>query len=502
MEYIEVTGGNPLRGSIRPAAAKNSVLPLLAATLLCAQPCTLRRVPLLRDVQTSLDLLRAVGSGAAWAGQDLVTQPARQISGRVPTALAGAMRGSVFYLAPLLTRAGWAELPLPGGCRLGPRPIDIHLAGLTAMGAQVCAAAECVALRRHGVLRGTDFALRLPSVGATLTLMLAACCAAGVTTLRGAACEPEIADTAAFLNACGAKITGAGTPVVCIRGTGGELLDGCVHTVLPDRIAAATYAAAAAIAGGRVTVTQCSPVWLAAFLDFLQGSGCEVARGENEFSITRDQDTKLRGGQELVAAAYPGLATDTAPLAAAVLLGAEGASRIYDGLFQNRFACAQGFAALGADARSEGFNSPRILERDRSLFRSALIVSTYRFLKMNSSVLPCGMHSVPSISLWAVLTTSRYAVSFSTLPSFVPSTAVAIMSCPIYGSTIAFASLRSRSLIILPRFESASRFPVHVVQIRRSCCRQIWWFRLYRKASCVHGRAFHRWKHLRPVRFR
>ena len=222
------------------------------------------------------------------------------------------------------------------------------------MGAQVCAAAECVVLRRHGVLRGTDFALRLPSVGATLTLMLAACCAAGVTTLRGAACEPEIADTAAFLNACGAKITGAGTPVVCIRGTGGELLDGCVHTVLPDRIAAATYAAAAAIAGGQVTVTQCGPVWLAAFLDFLQSSGCEVARGENEFSITRDQDTKLRGGQELVAAAYPGLATDTAPLAAAVLLGAEGASRIYDGLFQNRFACAQGFAALGADARSEG----------------------------------------------------------------------------------------------------------------------------------------------------
>ena len=245
-----ITGGRPLQGRVEVPAAKNSVLPLLAATLLCAQPCTLRRVPLLRDVQTSLDLLRAVGSGAAWAGQDLVTQPARQISGRVPTALAGAMRGSVFYLAPLLTRAGWAELPLPGGCRLGPRPIDIHLAGLTAMGAQVCAAAECVALRRHGVLRGTDFALRLPSVGATLTLMLAACCAAGVTTLRGAACEPEIADTAAFLNACGAKITGAGTPVVCIRGTGGELLDGCVHTVLPDRIAAATYAAGGAPPGG------------------------------------------------------------------------------------------------------------------------------------------------------------------------------------------------------------------------------------------------------------
>lgn len=129
-------------------------------------------------------------------------------------------------------------------------------------------------------LRGTDFALRLPSVGATLTLMLAACCAAGVTTLRGAACEPEIADTAAFLNACGAKITGAGTPVVCIRGTGGELLDGCVHTVLPDRIAAATYAAAAAIAGGQVTVTQCSPVWLAAFLDFCRAAVARLPAGK------------------------------------------------------------------------------------------------------------------------------------------------------------------------------------------------------------------------------
>ena len=120
MEYIEVTGGNPLRGSIRPAAAKNSVLPLLAATLLCAQPCTLRRVPLLRDVQTSLDLLRAVGSGAAWAGQDLVTQPARQISGRVPTALAGAMRGSVFYLGP--ARAG-QSCRCPAGADWGRGPL-------------------------------------------------------------------------------------------------------------------------------------------------------------------------------------------------------------------------------------------------------------------------------------------------------------------------------------------------------------------------------------------
>lgn len=354
MEYIDVTGGRALDGRIRPAAAKNSVLPLLAATLLCAQPCTLRRVPLLRDVQTSLALLQAVGGKTQWQGKDLTTLPVRHISGRVPSALAGAMRGSVFYLAPLLTRAGWAELPLPGGCQLGPRPIDIHIAGLAAMGAQICAAAECVILRRRGVLHGVDFTLRLPSVGATLTLMMAACCAAGVTTLRGAACEPEIVDTAAFLNRCGAKITGAGTPVVCIRGTGGELLGGCTHDVLPDRIAAATYAAAAAVAGGRVTVTQCRPEWLAAFLHFLSAAGCTVTCGKDDFTVEREPEHPLTGGQEIVAAAYPGLATDTAPLAAAVLLQANGASRIYDGLFQNRFACAKGFAVLGADVRSEG----------------------------------------------------------------------------------------------------------------------------------------------------
>lgn len=354
MEYIDVTGGNPLHGSIRPAAAKNSVLPLLAATLLCAQPCTLYRVPLLRDVQTSLALLQAVGAETQWSGRHLTVLPARRISGRVPSALAGAMRGSVFYLAPLLTRAGWAELPLPGGCRLGPRPIDIHLAGLAAMGAQVCSAAECVILRRRGALRGVDFSLRLPSVGATLTLMMAACCAAGATTLRGAACEPEIVDTAAFLNSCGAKITGAGTPVICIRGTGGELLGGCTHDVLPDRIAAATYAAAAAIAGGRVTVTQCRPEWLEAFLNVLSAAGCTVTCAENEFTVARAPERRLTGGQQLVTAAYPGLATDTAPLAAAVLLTADGASEIYDGLFQNRFACAEGFAALGAGVHSAG----------------------------------------------------------------------------------------------------------------------------------------------------
>lgn len=357
MEYIRVTGGRTLCGTVRPAAAKNSVLPLLAATLLCGEPCTLRDVPRLKDVETSLALLAAVGADAVRGGpggRHIVTRPGRALCGTVPAELAGAMRGSVFYLAPLLIRTGCAVLPLPGGCRLGPRPIDIHLAGLAAMGARIEMSGSAVTLRRRGSLQGTEFTLRLPSVGATLTLMMAACCAAGTTTLHGAAREPEIVDTAAFLNAAGAEIAGAGTACIRIRGTGGALLGGCEHSVLPDRIAAATYAAAAAVAGGNVTVEGCPPDYLAAFLDFLDQTGCTVLRGKTGFSVTRCPSRPLRGGCDLVAAAYPGLATDAAPLAAAVLLGAEGPSRIYDGLFQNRFACAEGFAALGADVCTEG----------------------------------------------------------------------------------------------------------------------------------------------------
>ena len=354
MQTLLLKGRRPLRGSWCPPAAKNSVLPLLAATLLCTEPCTLRGVPRLADVDTSLALLAAVGADAARVGEDIVTRPVPDgaLRGTIPPALAGAMRSSVFYLAPLLIRCGAVRLPAPGGCRLGPRPVDIHLAGLAAMGAQVEADARHVTLRRSGPLRGADFTLRLPSVGTTLTLMMAACCAAGDTVLRGAACEPEIEDMAAFLNACGAAITGAGTPVLVIRG--GRALGGAVYTPLPDRITAATCAAAVAAAGGQVTVRACRPQHFAAFLDFLQAAGCGVWRQACGVTVARDPGTPLRGGLHLCAAPWPGFATDTAPLAAAVLLGASGGGSVRDDLFENRFACAAGFAAMGGMVRVSG----------------------------------------------------------------------------------------------------------------------------------------------------
>ena len=352
MQLITITGGRTLHGRIRPAAAKNSVLPLLAATLLCRTPSRLRAVPPLADVATSLALLQAVGAKAERQGSDLLVAPGTDLQGEIPDYLAGAMRSSVFYLAPLLCRVGVVRLPLPGGCRLGPRPVDIHLAGLAAMGAQVELEGIAVTLRRRGPLHGVDFALRLPSVGATMTLMMAATRAGGTTILRGAACEPEICDLANFLRACGARITGAGTPVVVIQG--GEPLQGTEWTPLPDRIAAATYAAALACAGGEVTITGCAPATYAAFLDFLQAAGVTAARDETTVTLARDPARPLRGGQQLCANAWPAFATDTAPLAAAVLLTADAPSGIYDHLFAHRFACADGFTALGAGCRATG----------------------------------------------------------------------------------------------------------------------------------------------------
>ena len=262
------------------------------------------------------------------------------------------MRSSVFYLAPLLCRTGYVRLPLPGGCRLGPRPVDIHLAGLAAMGAEVELEGIAVTLRRKGPLHGVDFTLRLPSVGATLTLLMAACCARGRTVLRGAAQEPEIGDMVHFLQACGAQIRGCGTPVLTVDG--GCLLAGTAHRPLPDRIAAATYAAALAAAGGEVEICGCDPAVYGAFLRFLAETGVAVTRAGDCVRLARDPAAPLRGGARLTADAWPAFATDTAPLAAAVLLTAAGESEIYDRLFANRFACAAGFAALGAGCTAQG----------------------------------------------------------------------------------------------------------------------------------------------------
>ena len=347
---IWVMGGRPLNGTAAIPAAKNSVLPLLAAALLCRGPVRLRAVPRLSDVECSLGLLRGAGCAAYWQGADIVVAGMPSNS-TLPGETAAQMRASILFCAPLLARLGRAETSLPGGCNIGARPIDLHLEGLARMGAkELDAGAGKLVLAAPGGLHGTDFTLRFPSVGATETLLLAAACARGTTVLRGAAREPEISDLADFLNRCGGRIEGAGTSTIHIEGR--RALSGCDFSPLPDRIFASTLACAAAAAGGRVELTGCPPALYAPVLEILEQMGCRVEKGGDSVRLSRFG--RLYGAGRVFTGVYPALATDAAPLLAAAMLCAEGESSIEDVIFERRFGCAVGFERLGAKVQVNG----------------------------------------------------------------------------------------------------------------------------------------------------
>ena len=347
-DYI-ITGGRPLNGTVRVPAAKNSVLPLLAASLLCSGPVRLCGVPELADVAESLALLRSAGCTAERQGADVRVDGVPG-SGTLAAGPAGRMRASILFCAPLLARLGRAQTVLPGGCRIGARPIDLHLAGLVQMGACPQLEGERLLLTAPAGLHGADITLRFPSVGATETLLLAAVCARGTTVLRGAAREPEISDLADFLRRCGGQIEGAGTSTIRVEGR--RTLSGCDFSPLPDRIFASTLACAAAAAGGRVELAGCPPGLYEPVLEILEQMGCTVKRGADRAEIARFG--RLYGVGRVFTGVYPGLATDAAPLLAAAMLCAEGESSIEDVVFEERFGCAEGFERLGGRAKRAG----------------------------------------------------------------------------------------------------------------------------------------------------
>ena len=346
---IVVMGGRPLNGAVRIPAAKNSVLPLLAASMLCGD-VRLRAVPRLSDVAASLALLRGAGCAARWEGEDVLVSGTPQNSS-LPGQTAEQMRASILFCAPLLAKLGRAETSLPGGCNIGARPIDLHLAGLRQMGAVEWEAGPGrLVLTAPSGLHGAEITLRFPSVGATETLLLAAACARGRTILRGAAREPEIADLAAFLNRCGGCIEGAGSSTLRIEGRRG--LSGCCFSPLPDRIFASTLACGCAAAGGRVELTGCAPALYAPVLEILGQMGCRVEPAGDTVRISRFG--RLHGAGRVFTGAYPALATDAAPLLAAAMLCADSESSIEDVIFERRFGCAEGFCRLGAQAETAG----------------------------------------------------------------------------------------------------------------------------------------------------
>ena len=279
-----ITGGMPLNGTVHIPAAKNSVLPLLAAALLCNGTVRFLQVPHLADVDTSVELLQGAGCTARWQGSDITVQGVPSTCRLAPEA-AARMRASILFCAPLLARLGRVETVLPGGCRIGARPVDLHLSGLAQMGVHCREEGARLILTAPAGLHGADITLGFPSVGATETLLLAAAAAQGETVLRGAAREPEISDLAAFLNRCGGCVQGAGTSTIRVQGR--RMLYSCSFAPMADRIVASTLACACAAAGGRVELTGCRPETYAPLLEILAQMGCRVETGPESAVITR-----------------------------------------------------------------------------------------------------------------------------------------------------------------------------------------------------------------------
>ena len=350
MSAIIIRGGRPLSGSLTVQGAKNSVLPILAATLLSGEVCRIRHCPRLRDVETAMEILRHLGCRADWQGRDLLVDAADLTRWDVPDHLMSRMRSSVVFLGAILARCGQAEMTYPGGCELGARPIDLHLAALRSMGAAIQETGGRLACRRER-LTGTEIVLSLPSVGATENAMLAACGAEGTTVIANAAREPEIVDLQTFLQKMGAHVQGAGSSTVVVEGAE-QPLHGCCHRILGDRIAAATYLAAAAAAGGDIFLRDIDYRHLSTVTGVLRQAGCTLSCQEDGIRLV--SDGCLRAVSPIRTAPYPGFPTDAQAVVMSALLRSSGTTVFVENIFESRYHHVPELVRMGADIRLEG----------------------------------------------------------------------------------------------------------------------------------------------------
>lgn len=351
MSCYEIEGGRPLNGRLAVQGAKNSALPILAACLLASEPCVICNCPRLSDVSATLEILAQLGCPVKRERDQVTVDPTNLTSCKIPQRLMGEMRSSVIFMGALLARLGQAELSFPGGCELGPRPIDLHLRGLRAMGAEIIEEGGSLRCRWSDRREGREICLSIPSVGATENLMLAACGVPGETTILGAAREPEIVDLQTFLQGLGAEVSGAGTDRVTIRGGKGKL-HGCTYRVMGDRIAAATCLCAVGAAGGRVELTGVEPEHLAAVLSCLEESGCQVHTRPD--LICLESKGKLRGIGPVRTAPYPGFPTDAQAILMAALAGGHGTTMFEENMFSSRYRHVDELRRMGAQIQTAG----------------------------------------------------------------------------------------------------------------------------------------------------
>ncbi|MBE7036099.1 MAG: UDP-N-acetylglucosamine 1-carboxyvinyltransferase [Ruminococcaceae bacterium] len=344
MSKLIIRGGTPIRGKLAVHGAKNAVLPILAASVLCDNGVNvIHNCPNLRDVTITVEILRYLGVRVIRTGNTITIDARKGIHGHIPQYLMQELRSSIIFMGAIAARNHKAKISMPGGCELGPRPIDLHIKALRELGCDIKEKTDYLYVNsRH--LKSAALTLPFPSVGATENIMLAACRADGMTVVENVAKEPEIVDLANFLNAMGAKIRGAGTSRIEIEGV--KHLHAADYTIMPDRIAAITYLCCAAATGGSIELTHTVPEHLETALSLLAQCGCRIEARDS--TVYLQAPKRLSAPSEIVTAPYPGFPTDAQSLFLALLTLADGTSVIRETIFESRFRPAAELAKMGA----------------------------------------------------------------------------------------------------------------------------------------------------------
>ncbi|OQB15980.1 MAG: UDP-N-acetylglucosamine 1-carboxyvinyltransferase 1 [Firmicutes bacterium ADurb.Bin193] len=349
MGKMIIEGGKRLEGLVRIHGSKNAVLPILAATVLNGGKNVISDCPKLKDVYSSIEILKGLGCGVKWEGSTVIVDSSSVSTHYIPEALMREMRSSIIFLGAIIARCRKATISMPGGCELGPRPIDLHLKAFRQLGISVDESHGYISCNVDKI-NCDDIHLSFPSVGATENIMLVATLAKGTTTIINAAKEPEIVDLQDYLNAAGAKISGAGSAVITIRGV--ENLHDVKHTVISDRIVAASYLSAAAITGGTITVTNAIPSHIQPITSVLKDCGCDIACKDD--TITIEAPPRPRPIDFIRTLPHPGFPTDAQAPIMSVLSVATGTSIIAENMFENRFKHVAELNRMGADIKVDG----------------------------------------------------------------------------------------------------------------------------------------------------
>lgn len=350
MPKLVINGQNRIVGEITVQGAKNSVLPIIAATILCKGESIIHNCPELSDVEVSLKIIKALGGTYVREGNDVVINTDGICCNTIPDELMREMRSSVVFLGAILARCEEAIISTPGGCELGPRPIDLHISSLEKLGAEIKEEHGFLRFASPNGLKGAEITLSFPSVGATENIILASCTLKGRTVIHNAAREPEISNLADFLNCAGARIYGAGSDIITINGV--DKLHSAELDVIPDRIAASTYMSAAAITGGDIILTNIMPSHMVSLISFFTDTGCEISLAGKTLRLKAPK--RLKRVPTVRTTVYPGFPTDAGPTSIAMLSKALGTSVFVENIFENRFKYIDELKRFGAKIKTEG----------------------------------------------------------------------------------------------------------------------------------------------------